>query len=116
MRAYLWELRDALALARALGRTLILPRRLCYADKLWAGSDNILRTGYMYPGSQDMPFLPFDCPMDHVLSPHDWAAVNYRDQVRQPWPWAVTAAMPRACVPRTLGVLSSMAMIVLSAP
>ena len=81
LRAYLAELRDALALARHLRRALILPRWVCYADKLWAGSDNIIGTGFMYPGSQDAPFLPFACPMDHVLSPHEWAAssVDYRD-------------------------------------
>ena len=81
LASYVGELRDALALARAMGRTLILPRRQCYCDKLWAGSDNILRTGCMYPGSQDAPFLPVTCPMDHLLSPHDWgrSAVAYRD-------------------------------------
>ena len=53
LTAYLAELRDALALAHVLGRTLVLPRRQCYSDKLWAGSDDILRTKFMYPGSQD---------------------------------------------------------------
>ena len=33
----------------------------------------------MYPGSQDDNFLPFTCPMDHVLSPHDWKHVAFRD-------------------------------------
>ena len=81
LRSYLHELRDALALARALDRILILPRWTCYCDKLWAGSDDILRMKCMYPGSQDDNFLPFNCPMDHVLSPHDWKAskVDYRD-------------------------------------
>mmetsp|Transcript_29143 Transcript_29143/g.93193 ORF Transcript_29143/g.93193 Transcript_29143/m.93193 type:complete len:679 (-) Transcript_29143:153-2189(-) len=81
LRGYLAELRDALALARALRRTLVLPRWTCYVDKLWAGSDNIIGTGFMYPGSQDAPFLPFACPMDHVLSPAAWAKaeVDYRD-------------------------------------
>jgi len=81
LRGYLAELRDALALARALRRTLVLPRWTCYVDKLWAGSDNIIGMGFMYPGSQDAPFLPFACPMDHVLSPAAWAKaeVDYRD-------------------------------------
>ena len=79
LAAYVHELRDALALARALGRTLILPRWTCYCDRLWAGSDNILGMKCMYPGSQDDDFLPFACPMDHVLSPHDWQRASYRD-------------------------------------
>ena len=53
LASYLAELRDALALARALGRTLILPQWTCYCDKLWSGSDNILGMKCMYPGSQD---------------------------------------------------------------
>lgn len=82
LTAYLAELRDALALAVALGRTLVLPRRVCYCDKLWAGSDDILNTKCMYPGSQDHSFLPFACPMDHWLSPHSWeGTVRYRDAV-----------------------------------
>ena len=49
---YVAELRDALALARALGRTLVLPRWACYCDRLWSGSDDIFHFGCMYPGSQ----------------------------------------------------------------
>lgn len=81
LASYLAELRDALALSRALGRTLILPRWACYCDRLWAGSAPILETSCMYPASQDEPFLPFDCPMDHVLSPTDWldAGLAHRD-------------------------------------
>lgn len=83
LAGYVAELRDALALARALRRTLVLPRWRCFCDRLWAGSDNILSMGCMYPGSQRDPFLPFDCPMDHVLSPTDWRKaagfVDYRD-------------------------------------
>ena len=33
----------------------------------------------MYPGAQDGNFLPFDCPMDHVLSPTAWKGKAYRD-------------------------------------
>ena len=59
LMGYLAELRDGLALARALGRILVLPSMLCYCDRLWAGSDNILAAGCMYPGSEGAPFLPF---------------------------------------------------------
>ena len=78
---YVGELRDALALARATRRTLVLPRWTCYCDRLWSGSDDIFHFGCMYPGSQDAPFVPFVCPMDHVLSPAAWAeaGVAYRD-------------------------------------
>ena len=58
LAGYLAELRDALALATALGRTLVLPRWQCYADRLWAGSDNIVGTKFMYPGSQVIHHRP----------------------------------------------------------
>lgn len=81
LASYVAELRDALALATALGRTLVLPRWTCYCDRLWSGSDDIFHFGCMYPGAQDGRFVPFVCPMDHVLSPTGWAkaGVAYRD-------------------------------------
>ncbi|KAL3926762.1 MAG: hypothetical protein SGPRY_003152 [Prymnesium sp.] len=79
LEVYVAELRDALALAYALGRTLVLPRWTCYCDRLWSGSDDIFKFGCMYPGSQDGNFVPFVCPMDHVLSPAAWKAEDYRD-------------------------------------
>jgi len=81
LEAYVAELRDALALARALGRTLLLPRWTCWCDRMWAGSDDIFRFGCMYPGAQDGNFVPFPCPMDHILSPAAWAkaGVGHRD-------------------------------------
>ena len=81
LRSYIAELRDLLALARALGRIPVLPRWVCYCDKLWAGSDNILGMKCMYPGSQDHGFLPFNCPMDHVTSPHEWDQANERSGI-----------------------------------
>lgn len=79
LEAYVAELRDALALAHALKRTLVLPRWNCYCDRLWSGSDDIFHFGCMYPGAQDGKFVPFVCPMDHVLSPAVWKQEPYRD-------------------------------------
>ena len=81
LASYVAELRDALALAHSLQRTLILPRWTCYCDRLWSGSDDIFHFGCMYPGAQDAKFVPFVCPMDHVLSPTEWekAGVEHRD-------------------------------------
>ena len=81
LASYVAELRDALALAHSLQRTLILPRWTCYCDRLWSGSDDIFHFGCMYPGAQDGKFVPFVCPMDHVLSPTVWSREGhpYRD-------------------------------------
>ena len=80
LQQYVNELRDALALALALNRTLVLPRWTCFCDRMWAASDDLFAFGCMYPGSQAGQFLPFACPMDHVLSPRAWhlAKVAYR--------------------------------------
>lgn len=56
----LGELRRAMALAGALGRTLVLPPLLCGYDRWWAP-----HTGKI-PGSGSWT-LPFLCPADHVL-------------------------------------------------
>ena len=79
LRSHAAELRDVLALGAKLGRTVVLPRWACHCDRLWSGSDDIFHFGCMYPGAQDGAFLPFVCPMDHVLSPTDWAQEPYRD-------------------------------------
>ena len=59
-------LRDALALAIALNRTLVLPRMLCYCDNIWKEMKHC-RVG----GAFDMT-LPFDCPADHILNLVGW--------------------------------------------
>ena len=77
LRAYVAELRDALALALVLNRTLVLPRWACYCDRLWSGSDDIFHFGCMYPGAQDGQYVPFVCPMDHVLSSRLHASAHH---------------------------------------
>ena len=61
-------LRDALALAIALNRTLVLPRMLCYCDNIWKEMKHC-RVG----GAFGMT-LPFDCPADHIMNLASWCA------------------------------------------
>jgi len=67
VHAQLRHLRAGLALARALNRTLVLPRLWCGADRWWAPHDGRI------PGAEH-PSLPFRCPADHVLDLEAWAA------------------------------------------
>ncbi len=54
------QLRNAFALARELGRILILPRLVCGLDRWWAPHKNVI------PGSAaQLPLV--DCPADHVI-------------------------------------------------
>ncbi len=53
------QIRSAMAVATALGRTLVIPALWCGADRWWAPHNGII------PGSALR--LPFQCPLDHVL-------------------------------------------------
>ena len=68
-KANLNILRDAMAIAVALNRTLALPPLPCYCDKVWGGHDNIFTFQCHYPGSAEEKYLPSSCPLDHFISP-----------------------------------------------
>lgn len=55
------QVRDALALAQALGRALVVPKLHCGWDRWWAPHN-----GRIPNSNLDLPYL---CPMDHVLDP-----------------------------------------------
>jgi len=71
-------LRDALALAIALNRTLILPRMMCYCDNIWKEMKHC-RVG----GAFGMT-LPFDCPADHILNLPRWFQGDLPVAFREP--------------------------------
>ncbi|MCO5586998.1 hypothetical protein L7F22_040943 [Adiantum nelumboides] len=53
------QIRDALAIASILNRTLVMPEMWCRRDRLWFGHPGVL------PGTKtDQPFL---CPLDHIF-------------------------------------------------
>ena len=54
-------LADALALARAMGRVLVLPNFFCFCDRFWAPVEQCRIPGQLHLD------LPFVCPTDHVL-------------------------------------------------
>jgi hypothetical protein len=68
-RAAAWHraaLASALALGRALNRTLILPRLRCFCDRWWGD----VLPGCVMPGADVA--LPFICPMDHLFFLPNW--------------------------------------------
>ena len=71
-------LRDALALAIALNRTLVMPRMLCYCDNIWKEMKHC-RVG----GAFGMT-LPFDCPADHIINLPRWFAPDVPIAFREP--------------------------------
>ena len=69
-------LHSTLALARALNRTLIVPRLRCACDRWWG---NVL-PACAVPGADVA--LPFECPMDHLFFLPNWAeaGIDFREQ------------------------------------
>eukprot|EP00898_Chlorokybus_atmophyticus_P008473 jgi/Chlat1/8627/Chrsp86S08010 len=63
-------LRNAVTLARTLGRAIVLPQFWCVAERHWW----MLEDGRV-PGGQVQ--LPFECPMDNLVEPALW--VNHID-------------------------------------
>ena len=62
MNPQLSALRSAWGLAKALGRTLVLPTFLCGMDRAWFPHDGV------FPGSDPAFTIPWaPCPADHVL-------------------------------------------------
>ena len=60
------QIRNAMAVASSLGRTLVMPQLWCGMDRWWAPHDGNI------PGSSLA--LPFPCPMDHILDLEMYAA------------------------------------------
>jgi len=71
-------LRDAIALAIALNRTLVLPRMMCYCDNIWKEMKHC-RVG----GAFGMT-LPFDCPADHIINLPAWFSPQMPVAFREP--------------------------------
>lgn len=64
----LWRrrVRDGIALARALGRTLVLPKAYCYCDRSWSPLKRCRLQEV--PGMK----MPFECPLDHIINSNVW--------------------------------------------
>lgn len=58
--------RDAWALAQALGRTLLMPRLVCGYDRYWAG----MPEGKIPGSALTLPI--WSCPMDHLFELERW--------------------------------------------
>ncbi|KAG8468542.1 hypothetical protein KFE25_013625 [Diacronema lutheri] len=75
--AQIGQLREALALARVLGRALVLPRVRC-ACELGFGPGHVTERC----DADSAIELPYDCPVDHWLSPPAWLALGWDHRER----------------------------------
>ena len=73
LRLQLSALREGLALALALGRRLVLPPLTCYCDHAPSEEVPLLEhLGCKLAGLEAEEYLPFLCPVDHVLDAARW--------------------------------------------
>eukprot|EP00899_Mesostigma_viride_P000582 jgi/Mesvir1/10524/Mv21766-RA.2 len=72
---YQMAVRNGMALARALNRTLIMPRLRCYCDRYWYA---VVYDTCSVPGTR-IP-LPFTCPVDYLFHLEHWtkAGIDWR--------------------------------------
>jgi len=90
----LTQIRDALALAKALGRILILPRLICGLDRYWAPHSGII------PGSATrLPLL--ECPADHVI---DLERMHPPEALLREWTMLCNPRVPKAVLASTRDV------------
>lgn len=62
------QFRGALAVARALGRTLVFPRLLCHCDRAWDGHGETIQHCCKYTGAETENYMPMEsCPWDLLL-------------------------------------------------
>ena len=90
MNPQLSALRSAWGLARALGRTLVLPPFLCGQDRAWFPHDGV------FPGSDPIFTIPWSpCPADHVLDVEALDKLGEMQRLRE-WSLLNNTRMPKA--------------------
>jgi hypothetical protein len=62
------EVKNAMAIAVALNRTLIMPTLYCFCDRYWGVQEHCRP-----PGSANYS-MPFVCPLDHIMIPEQISA------------------------------------------
>ena len=88
------QIRDALALAKSLGRILILPKLICGLDRYWAPHSGII------PGSATrLPLL--ECPADHVI---DLERMHPPEALLREWTMLCNPRVPKAVLASTRDV------------
>ena len=106
MNPQLSALRSAWGLARALGRTLVMPVFWCGMDRVWFSHSGV------FPGSDPLFTIPFSpCPMDHVLETEVMERRGLLDGIRE-WSLLNNSRMP----PATLAGAASIEWLPLNAP
>jgi hypothetical protein len=99
-------IRQAFVIAALLKRTLVLPRLTCHCDRDPSGTlTELIAKGCQLPTAEAERYLPFECPLEHLLNLEAWADAAARDATYTLLP--ASTVLPTASTPLTPAALAT---------
>jgi hypothetical protein len=99
-------IRQAFVIAALLKRSLVLPRLTCHCDRDPSGTlTELISKGCQLPTAEAEHYLPFECPLEHLLNLEAWADAAARDATYTLLP--ASTVLPAASTPLTPAALAT---------
>ena len=99
-------IRQAFVIAALLKRSLVLPRLTCHCDRDPSGTlTELITKGCQLPTAEAEQYLPFECPLKHLLNLEAWADAAARDATYTLLP--ASTVLPTASTPLTPAALAT---------
>jgi hypothetical protein len=99
-------IRQAFVIAALLKRSLVLPRLTCHCDRDPSGTlTELIAKGCQLPTAEAERYLPFECPLEHLLNLEAWADAAARDATYTLLP--ASTVLPAASTPLTPAALAT---------
>jgi hypothetical protein len=99
-------IRQAFVIAALLKRTLVLPRLTCHCDRDPSGTlTELIAKGCQLPTAEAERYLPFECPLEHLLNLEVWDDAAARDATYTLLP--ASTVLPAASTPLTPAALAT---------
>ena len=100
-------IREAVVVAASLKRSLVLPRLTCHCDRDPSGtlSELLTTARCQLPTAEAEHYLPFECPLEHLLNLAAWTDAAARDATYTLLP--ASTVLPAASTPLTPAALAT---------
>ena len=100
-------IREAVVVAASLKRSLVLPRLTCHCDRDPSGtlSELLTTARCQLPTAEAEHYLPFECPLEHLLNLVAWTDAASRDAIYTLLP--ASTVLPAASTPLTPAALAT---------
>ena len=100
-------IREAVVVAASLKRSLVLPRLTCHCDRDPSGtlSELLTTARCQLPTAEAEHYLPFECPLEHLLNLAAWTDAAARDAMYTLLP--ASTVLPAASTPLTPAALAT---------